>query len=242
MGNQRADRPTPRAKYLQAPPHSLPAMPASLPPLPTGLPELDALLPGGGLARGAITELQAPRGLGLSTALALSLCAAAQRASQREGRGVPWCAFLDPTRSLHAAGVTAHGVDLDRMLVIRPQADLLGRAAMLAAASRAFSVLVVDTGGLPGAMVSDSLGPWVALARRLATATEGASTATLLLTHREMGRPLPLPVTDCIELTQERPGRLLLRHLRHRYNLPSEWSACSLPLREPGVAAAIEAS
>jgi len=238
MGNRREDLPPPAAKHLRA---TSGTPPTPLAPLPTGVAELDALLPGGGLARGAVTELMAPRGLGLSTALALSLCAEAQRQG-KEGGVVPWCAFLDPTRSLHAAGVGACGVDLDHLLVVRPPADAVGRTALRLASSRLFAVLVVDTGGLPGAMIADSLGPWVALARRLATATEGASTATLLLTHREMGRPLPLPVTDCIELTQERPGRLLLRHLRHRYNLPSEWSACSLPLREPGVAAAIEAS
>ncbi|MCU0657578.1 MAG: hypothetical protein MUF64_20645 [Polyangiaceae bacterium] len=234
MGSRQTDGVLPGAKYLQAtaPPPRLP------PPLPTGLPELDALLPGGGLAWGSVVELMAPRGLGLSTSLALALCAAVQR----QGRG--WCAFVDPTRSLHPAGVEACGVDLGRLLVVRPPVDGLGRAALRVAQSRQFSAVVVDTGGVPGAVFTDSLGPWVAQARRLATASEGGAAISVLLTHREMSRTMPLPVAERIELTQERPGRLLLRVHRHRYGLPSEWQACRFPsqLRSPLVAPAHEAS
>jgi hypothetical protein len=194
------------------------------PPLATGLPELDALLPGGGLAWGSVVELMAPRGLGLSTSLALAICAAAQR-----HKNDSWCAFVDPTRSLHGAGVGASGVDGGRLLLVRPQLDAVGRVALRLAQSHLFSAVVVDTGGVPGAAGLDSLGPWVALSRRLATASEKGPGLVLLLTPRELGRPLPLPVAERIELTQERPGRLLLRVHRHCYGLPSEWQSCPLP-------------
>lgn len=223
MGSRRIDNSLPGAKILQPQPAQPPRV---LPPFPTGIGELDQLLPGGGLAWGSVVELMAPRGLGLSTSLALAICA---RLQQR-GAGGGWCAFLDPTRSLHAAGVEACGVDLERLLLVRPQVDALGRVALRLAQSRMFSAVVVDTAGIPGSVCADTLGPWVALARRLATASEGGPGLALLLTHREMGRPLPLPVTERIELTQERPGRLLLRVHRHCYGLPSDWQSCSLPM------------
>ncbi len=187
--------------------------------LPTGLPDLDALLPGGGLARGAVTELVAPRGLGLSTALAMHVVALAQQAGG-------WAAAIDPACTLHGPGVAAHGVDLARLLVVRPPLEGAARAALRVAAAGP-AVLVVDVGGVPGARLTDTLAPWVALVRRLATA--GADTVTLLLTHRDASRALPLPVASRLELTQEQPGRLLLRRLGHYRGLPSEWVGCALP-------------
>lgn len=236
MGPPHTPPSLPGAKYLIPPPPLPPRMP---PPLPTGLPELDALLPGGGLAWGSVVELVAPRGLGLSTSLALAVCAAAQRRGSQDA----WCAFVDPTRSLHGAGVEACGVDLRRMLLVRPPLDALGRVAHRLAQSHLFSVVVVDTCGVPGSAGLDALGSWVALSRRLASASEGTPGLVLLLTSRELSRTLPLPVAERIELTQERPGRLLLRVHRRCYGLPSEWQSCQLPApRRPAPVQATEAS
>lgn len=207
-------------------PIQLPPIQRVLPPFPTGVHELDQLLPGGGLAWGSVVELMAPRGLGFSTSLALTICAKLQRAEKKDG----WCVFLDPTSTLHEDGVSACGVDPERLLVVRPPMDAMGRMAVRITRSQLFSAIVIDTAGVPGSTYVDSLGPWVALARRLASASEGRPCLVMLLTHREMGRPLPLPVAERVELTQERPGRLLLRLHRHQYGLPSDWQSCSLPL------------
>jgi recombination protein RecA len=192
--------------------------------LPTGLADLDALLPGGGFLLGAVTEIATPRGLAMSTSLALTFCAAAQaeaRSRQQEG----WCAFLDPTRSLHAPGVEAQGVDLERLLVVRPPHEALSRVAVRVAGSRAFSVVVVDAGGLPGANLPGSLRPWAAVVRRLVLAIEGSHTAVILLTHRESPRPLPLPVATRLDVTQEAPGKLIFRIARHDLGNTTDWQA-----------------
>jgi recombination protein RecA len=160
----------------------------------------------------------------MSTSLALTFCAAAQaeaRSRQQEG----WCAFLDPTRSLHAPGVEAQGVDLEKLLVVRPPHESLSRVAVRVAGSRAFSVVVVDAGGLPGANLPGSLRPWAAVVRRLVLAIEGSNTAVILLTHRESPRPLPLPVAMRLDVTQEAPGKLIFRIARHEHGSPSDWQA-----------------
>ncbi|WP_297526633.1 translesion DNA synthesis-associated protein ImuA [Thiohalobacter sp.] len=82
----------------------------------TGLPELDALLPGGGWPRGALTELLLPReGIG---ALQLLMPALAQLS--REQR---WTAWVAPPYIPYAPALAAAGVDLSRQLMIHPRAD-----------------------------------------------------------------------------------------------------------------------
>lgn len=218
----------------------LPDLPP-LPALPTGLFDLDALLPGGGLPGGAVVELVAPRGLGMSTSLALSACASAQRRARVEGDGPGWCAFVDATGSLHAPGLLPRGVAPERLLVVRPPCDALGQVALRVARSRQFAVVVVDMGGVPGAMLTDSLGPWVNTVRRLAGAVAGTATTVLLLTHREAARPLPMPSALRIELSQEQSQKLLVRVGRYR-ELPSEWYPCAFSSAGPFAGSAARSS
>ena len=135
--------------------------PSTTPGLPTGVTALDAILPGGGIPPGRITELLAPAGLGKTT-IARSLVAA----TIRGGGGVAW---IDATRTLDprdwaaagpvlganagpttgadpfaAAGIFAT-VDMEALWVVRPTdparapwcADLLLR-------SGAFALVVLD--------------------------------------------------------------------------------------------------
>ena len=113
--------------------------------LPLSWPGLGDLLPDGGLPRGVV-ELAAPRALGGSTSVAL----AAVRAGQARDRSA-WCAWLDPEGTLHAPGVVAAGVDLDRMLVVRPPRAQLARVAVKVVGAGAFEVVVVDIDAVPGA-------------------------------------------------------------------------------------------
>jgi recombination protein RecA len=130
------------------------------PALALGWPELDAALPDGGLPRGVV-ELAAPRALGGSTSVALAAVRSAQqrakaslaRSSEARGRAQEhgWCAWIDPEGTLYAPGVAKAGVDLARMLVVRPPRAELARVAVKVTASRAFDVVVVDFDPVEGA-------------------------------------------------------------------------------------------
>src|SRR5690606_25143389 len=103
--------------------------------LPLGSESLDAALPHGGLVQGSIIELQVQGAGGAATSFALCACRAAQQASARAGAPAldaqrPWCAFIDPTASLFAPGVARLGVELDRLLVVRPEVDAIERVAV----------------------------------------------------------------------------------------------------------------
>ncbi|MDI1451034.1 recombinase A [Polyangium sp. 6x1] len=203
--------------------------------LPLGLGAVDASLPEGGLPRGAVVELTAPQGLARSTTLALSLCASAQAEARLRGesdtRGA-WCAWLDPVHargsgspsapsapnpgSLFAPAVARAGVDLERLLVVRPDLDDLARVAVRVAGCHAFSVVVVDTAGVPGCRGEARLDRWVTIVRRLALAIEGSDTTVLLLTDAAASRAMPLPAAMRIELERLGEDRLGLRVAKDR--------------------------
>ena len=113
-------------------------------PLTLGWRELDDALPDGGLPRG-IVELSAPGKLGGATSVAL----AAVRAAQARGPSA-WCAWVDPEATLHAPGLVAAGVDLSRMLVVRPPRALLGKVGVKLVSAGAFEVVVVDVDAIAG--------------------------------------------------------------------------------------------
>ena len=88
----------------------------------TGFAELDAVLPGGGWPRGALTELLLEReGIG---ELRLTLPALARL--QREGRSIVWVA---PPHRPYAPALAAAGLDLARLIVVR---SACGRDALWA--------------------------------------------------------------------------------------------------------------
>jgi recombination protein RecA len=183
--------------------------------------ELDAVLPDGGLPRGVV-ELAAPRALGGSTSVAL----AAVRAGQARSASA-WCAWLDPEGTLHAPGVEAKGVDLARMLVVRPTRELLGRVAVKVVASGAFEVVVVDFDAVPGAgsgasgtlalkrrlHLKEARKQWGSevLVRKLALATEPNGTTVLLLTNASKPHAIPWPVALRVELSRPSPLELVVR-------------------------------
>lgn len=79
--------------------------------VPCGLPGVDAALPGGGFPRGALAELSGGPASG-KTAVALSLFAAIGA----EGL----CAYVDGRGEIYPPAAAARGVDLSRLLVVRP--------------------------------------------------------------------------------------------------------------------------
>jgi hypothetical protein len=117
--------------------------PSSTPGLPTGLAALDAILPGGGVPRGRLTELLAPAGLGKTT-LARSLVAA----TIRGGGGVAW---IDATRTLDPRDWAAESAVFEALWVVRPGNPARGPdpargpwCADLLLRSAAFALVVLD--------------------------------------------------------------------------------------------------
>ena len=176
-----------------------------------GIPELDAILPDGGLLRGCVVELCAAGEGALGTSLGLAACAQAQAKAKAHSGRTPWCAFIDPSGTLYGPGVAAAGVELSRLLVVRPPPAALSRVALRLAESAAFAVVVVDLTGVVGERVQVSLGTWPRVVRRLAMAIEGTGHSVLLLTRQADRRPLPLPVAQRLEVSRPSAEKLLVR-------------------------------
>ncbi|MEN9581085.1 MAG: hypothetical protein RJA70_4094 [Pseudomonadota bacterium] len=184
--------------------------------LATGQTELDAHLPDVGFPRGQVIELSMTPGAGLGTSLALWACRAAQREAELQG-STAWCAFIDPFATLYAPAVFEAGVDLRRLLVVRPSLEALSRVAVRLAEAQAFSVVVIDTMGcLEGeAAVASNAGKndgtkgigsqhWIRAVRRLALAIHATHSQVFLLTDKDKPRMLPLPVGLRLELTRKK--------------------------------------
>jgi hypothetical protein len=141
-------------------------------PLPTGVPALDAAL-GGGLGRGQLHELIGPPGAG-ATALLCAALASATCAGEL-------CALVDPGNAFDPA---RRGIDLSRLLWVRPRDPVQAlRAAEIALEAR-FSLVALDLGDVcvlppprrPRGVVevvrfekrspSPGASPWARLARR----------------------------------------------------------------------------
>lgn len=181
-----------------------------------GIGELDAVLPDAGLPRGTVVELAVAGGSSMATSIALGACRSAQQEARLHGGEAAWCAFVDPSGSLYAPGVARAGVELSRLLVVRPPVEALARVALKLAEARAFSVVVVDTVGVPGASPDVSLGSWPRVVRRLSHALEGTATSLMLITDLAARRPLALPVGMRLELSRPSPEQLQVRIAKER--------------------------
>jgi recombination protein RecA len=193
-----------------------PAPRAEVPTLALGIAGLDEILPDGGLPGGAVVEVAISGGLALGTSLALAACRSAQGALGGEAPGGGWCAFVDPSATLHGPGVAGAGVRLDRLLVVQPPVDALERTALRLAESRIFSLLVIDTLGVPGASIRVALGAWPRIVRRLSLAVSKSGARVLLLTDGEAMRPLPLPVALRVEVRRSGAERLSVHVAKER--------------------------
>jgi hypothetical protein len=183
--------------------------------IPFGIDSLDAILPDQGMLQGGVVELAVSGPSGLATSIALHAVRAVQLA-QKDAVSGAWCAFVDPSSTLYAPGVRALGVDLEKLLVVRPPLEALGRAAVKLAESSVFSLVVVDTLGTLGRSVDVSLGAWGRIVRRLSMAVDGTKRSVLLITDAKEPRALPLPVAQRIELSQPDSGKLGVRVAKDR--------------------------
>lgn len=205
--------------------------------LPSGLglgwPELEACLPDQGLARGHVVQLAALHPGALATTLALKACAEAQHQGHALGTEVPWCAYIDPSKSLHAPGVAEFGLRLDRLLVVTPEPQALASVALRVVRSSVFAVVAVDLSGGFGFNGVRSLNPWVRAVRQMALALEGQRTVVLLLTDANSRSSLPLPVAQRIELRRSHSHQLDLRVAKDRWGRVSGWRRVPLEIEVP---------
>lgn len=178
---------------------------------PTGVTAIDQELPDQGLLRGALVEFAVQGGASLSTSLGLCVCRSAQEAAENLGGAIPWCAFIDVSRSLYAPGVAELGVRLERLLVVRPSLEALARVALRITESQCFAVVVIDMVGTLGAELPIPLGAWPRIVRRLAMAVQATQSTVLLITDGSVRRPLPLPVAQRIELSRPQAHKLILQ-------------------------------
>ncbi len=190
-------------------------------------PELERVLPDRGLPRGVV-EIASPvlrQGAmhGGATTIALSAIRAAHAADSKA-----WCAWVTETGapSLYAPAVVQAGVDLDRLLVVRPDVAALARTVVKVAASGAFDVVVIDaasSSGLDGRLreegqkgkSSRSRVDGSVVVRKLALASEEKGTAFLVLTNVFAPRAVPWPVALRLEV-ERRPEAIAVRVTKDR--------------------------
>ena len=199
-------------------------------------PELERVLPDHGFPRGVveiaspITKQGAMRGG--ATTIALSAIRAVHKSDPRA-----WCAWITEANAppLYAPAVAQAGVDLERLLVVRPQPADLARTVVKVASSGAFDLVVVDApAGLDGRLTiadpsgktairrsSSSSSPSRArvdgsvVVRKLALAAEEQGTTFLVLTNVFTSRAVPWPVALRIEV-ERRPEAIALRVTKDR--------------------------
>lgn len=174
----------------------IPDAPAGPPPLATGWPAVDEVL-GGGFPRRAISEV-----LGAAASGKTTLAAASLAPLTRAGSLAAW---IDCAGELHPPALAAAGVDLARLLVVRPgDTDDPSTAALWAAEvllqSGTFEAVVLDASSL-------ARPPVRALDRRapvLRGAAEAHGTALLVIAAEPFGLPVALRVR--VRSISERAG------------------------------------
>jgi hypothetical protein len=178
-------------------------------PLRTGIAAIDDLLPEG-VSRGQLSEIHGPLSSG-RTGVALSL------AARSTGSGA-LAAWIDPLDRLDPASAVSAGVELGRLLWLRGDPEVRGRALLRAVAaagtlvdSGVFELVVLDVAGytpselqrLPGAT-------WLRLQRSLEdTACCAMLLAASHLAHGPRGVSLALQPKGPQWSGRPGPGRLL---------------------------------
>jgi protein ImuA len=158
-----------------------------------GLAEVDRALPGGGFPRGAISELAGGLASG-KTAVALALLASLA--------GEDLSAWVDGCGEIYPPAAAARGVDLARLLIVRPAAGARGgpvQAALWASeallGSGAFAAVVMD---IPTRRAERG---WEAVARRLQAAAEKGGAVGLWLAPPRAALRVPAAVR--LEVAEE---------------------------------------
>ena len=90
--------------------------------LASGYPELDKHLPGGGWPTGALTEILTPHyGIGELRLLMPALARLGGEAPQQDFAEPGWIAWVAPPFQPYPPALQQYGIDLSRMLIVRPR-------------------------------------------------------------------------------------------------------------------------
>jgi hypothetical protein len=197
--------------------------------LSLGWPELERFLPDRGLPRGVV-EIAGEKMLGGGTMVSLAAVRAVHGADPRA-----WCAWITESNvpSLYAPALAHVGVDLERLLVVRPEPVDLARTVVKVAASGAFDLVVIDApSGLDGRLTlspnaraqgaramprrgSRARVDGSVIVRKLALAAEDKGTTFILLTDLFTSRAVPWPVALRLEV-ERRPEAIAVRVTKDR--------------------------
>lgn len=145
----------------------------TLPAVPTGFGALDDVL-GGGIPAGRLTEIHAPAEGKASFLLSLAVEAT------RRGGTIAW---IDPSDGLEIRSAQAAGLDLARVLWVRPQGVPKAiRAVDLVLGSDGFMLAIVDLPKARGPGIHLDPAAWNRLARR----AEACGVALVVATERPL--------------------------------------------------------
>jgi len=187
----------------------------------TGIAEIDAAL-GGGLPRGALTEIHGPASSGRASLLASIL---AQATARQE-----ICALVDAEDAFDPASAAAAGVALDRLLWVRCQQDAEQalKAADLLIQGGGFGVVALDMGDTPPETARRiSLTSWF----RLRRAVEHTPAVLIAVSRHPNARTCASLSMECarerVEWSGARFTSRLLRGMRVRATSVQRRKACS---------------
>jgi hypothetical protein len=201
--------------------------------LSLGWPELERVLPDRGLPRGVVEIASGKMKLsgGGGTMVSLAAVRAVHAADPRA-----WCAWITESNvpSLYAPALAQVGVDLERLLVVRPEPVDLARTVVKVASSGAFDLVVIDApSGLDGRLTlpqgaQGAQGPRAMprrgsrarvdgsiIVRKLALAAEDKGTTFIILTDLFTSRAVPWPVALRLEV-ERRPEAIAVRVTKDR--------------------------
>lgn len=185
-------------------------------------PELERVLPDRGFPRGVI-EIASPMSKGHGVAVmpmrggATTIALSAVRAVHAGASGAGgWAAWITESNAppLYAPAVVQAGVDLERLLVVRPSPADLARTVVKVASSGAFDLVVVDApSGLDGRIRTRVDGAVVV--RKLSLCAEEKGTTFIVLTNIFTSRAVPWPVALRLEV-ERRPEAISVRVTKDR--------------------------
>jgi hypothetical protein len=171
--------------------------------VPCGLPDVDTALPGGGFPRGAVVEVAGGPASG-KTCVALALFASLGAADL--------AAYVDARGELYPPAAAARGVDLGRLLIVRPAAGP-PRAERDAALATLWAAEALLASGAFAAVAIDAAWPRAlrggdAAARRLQAAAEKGGAAGVWLSPRDGAGRVPAAARIAVEVAA---GRVIAR-------------------------------
>ena len=157
----------------------------------SGYPELDRHLPGGGWPTNSLTEiLTAHYGIGELRLLMPALASLNSASSQQDFSEPGWIAWVSPPFQPYPPALQQYGIDLSRMLIVRPKdaSEILWSAEQALSSSTCAAVLLWsdqldDKAGRRLQLAAEKGGSWAVAFRPLAARHQPSAAALRLELH-----------------------------------------------------------